>query len=315
MNKILVTGAGGFVGTYLIKELQKNTENEIFAAVFKSTSDVSSLLPPDHILEGDLTNYQVAESHLKTSTPSLIYHLAAISIVHSSVVNALSVMQSNTAISYNILEAMHTHAPSARFIAICSANQYGAVDEKDIPIKESVALRPLNPYAVSKVTQEMLALQAHYAYGLDVVVLRPFNHTGVGQTTDFVIPRLAETFANIEKGNTPPIVQAGNLDSIRDFTDVRDIVRAYVLAAEMGLPGEIYNIGSGEGHTIRQVVEIFESISKSKVTIKESEEISRRADVPVLVADTTKFRDLTGFFPTISLQRTISDILEYYRNK
>lgn len=315
MNKILVTGAGGFVGTYLIKELQKNSDNEIFAAVYKSTSDVSKLLPPDHILEGDLTNYQVAEAHVKASMPDFIYHLAAISIVHSSVENALSVMQSNTAISYNMLEAMRAMTPKARFIAICSANEYGALDPKNIPTNELSPLRPLNPYAVSKVTQEMLALQAHYAYGLDVVVLRPFNHTGVGQTTDFVIPRLAETFVKIEKNQIPPVVEVGNLDSIRDFTDVADVVRAYVLAGEMGMPGEIYNIGSGVGHTIRQIVEMFENISTVRVTVRESEAISRRADVPVLVADITKFKELTGFFPTISLERSISDILEYYRNK
>lgn len=315
MNKILVTGAGGFVGTYLIKELQKDPDNEIYAAVYKSTSDVSSLLSPDHIFEGDLTNFQVAEAHIKSAKPDLIYHLAAISIVHSSVENALSVLQSNTAISYNMLEAVRAHVPEARFLAICSANEYGAVKARNVPIAESVALRPLNPYAVSKVTQEMLSLQAHYAYGLDVVVLRPFNHTGVGQTTNFVIPRLGETFAKIEKNLIPPVVEVGNLDSIRDFTDVRDIVRAYVLAGKMGMPGEIYNIGSGEGHTIRQIVEMFESIASVRVNVSESEAISRRSDVPVLVADTTKFRELTGFFPTISLQRTISDILEYYRNK
>ncbi len=314
-KRILVTGAGGFVGTYLIKELQKNPTNEIFAAVYKSTSDISQLLAPDHILEGDLTNYLVAESHIKVANPDIIYHLAAISIVHSSVQNALAVLQSNTAISYNMLEAMRQHAPNARFLAICSANEYGALDARHIPTAEHAPLRPLNPYAVSKVTQEMLALQAHCAYGLDVVILRPFNHTGVGQTTDFVIPRLAETFAKIEKQLIPPKVEVGNLTSIRDFTDVRDIVKAYVLAAEMGMPGEIYNIGSGVGHTIAQIVEIFESLSTTKVTVVESDTISRRADVPALVADTTKFRDLTGYFPAISLERTISDILEYYRNK
>lgn len=312
-KRILVTGAGGFVGTYLIKELQKDPANEIFGSVYKATSDISALLPADHVLQGDLTVGQVAQTHLETAKPDLIYHLAALSVVHSSVANALPTIQGNTAISYNLFEAIKAVVPRARTLAVCSANVYGAVAPVDLPTRETAPFNPLNPYAVSKIAQEMLALQAHLAHGLDVVIVRPFNHSGPGQTGDFVLPKLAQQVVRIERELSLPVLELGSGDSVRDFTDVRDMVKAYVLAAAQGLAGEVYNLGSGVGHTIRQIAEIYLSLSQKKFTIQELPSLSRPSDVPALVADVTKFRTLTAFLPTISLERTISDILEYER--
>ena len=313
-KKILITGAGGFVGSYLIKELQKDESNEIYGSVYKSTSDITNLLPKDHILTGDLTQKEVADSHVKASKPDVIYHLAALSVVHNSTANALATLQGNTAISYNLFEAIRAYAPRARTIAVCSANVYGAVDPKNIPISETVCFRPLNPYAVSKITQEMIAQQAHLSYGLDIVVVRPFNHSGPGQTEDFVLPKLAKKVVAIEQESSLPTLELGGGSAIRDWTDVRDMVRAYVKVAEMGGAGEIYNIGSGIGTSIRAVADIFQSLSKRPFNIVEKPELNRPSDVPSLVADATKFKELTGYFPVISLERTISDILEYERN-
>ena len=315
MTKILITGAGGFVGTYLIKELQLSADNEIFAAVYKSTSDITDLVSADHIIEGDLTSFDFTAQLLASTKPDVVYHLAALSVVGNSVQNAVQIMNSNTAISYNLFEAVKMHAPSTRVIAICSANEYGAVRDTSKPIDESVPLRPLNSYAVSKVTQEMLALQYHLAHGLNVVIVRPFNHTGIGQTTDFVIPRLAEQFAKIEQGILPPTIEVGNTDTVRDFTDVRDMVHGYVLAAQSGVSGEIYNIGSGVGYTIAQIIEMLQSLSTVKVDIKTNNQLVRSADVPILIADASKFKSITGWTPSIPLQTTISDILNYYRSK
>ncbi|KKU26961.1 MAG: NAD-dependent epimerase/dehydratase [Microgenomates group bacterium GW2011_GWF2_46_18] len=301
--KILITGAGGFVGTYLIRQLQKKTDNEIYGAVYKSTSDISSLLPQNHILEGDLTDFAVAESHLQTVQPDIIYHLAALSVVGNSFANAIKVINTNTNLSFNLFEAARLIVPKARIINICSANVYGAVLDSSRPLTESTPFRPLNPYSVSKINQEMLGLEYHLTYGSDVIALRPFNHTGIGQTTDFLIPRLAQQFAAIEKGQLAPTIEIGNLDSIRDFSDVRDMVRAYVLAAESCLAGEAYNIGSGKGYKVSQVIDIFQSLSQAKVEIKVKKDLVRSADVP------------TGYFPVISLERTISDILDFYRQQ
>lgn len=312
--RILITGAGGFVGTHLIKELQQNPGVEIFAAVYQSTSDIASLVEADHIFEGDLTDYTFAQELIQTTKPDVIYHLAALSVVHDSVEHATSVINSNTTISYNILEATRLSAPQARFIAICSANVYGLVDSSEIPLKETTPFRPLNPYAVSKITQEMLALQYHLAHSLDVVILRPFNHTGVGQTTDFVIPAFAKQFVQIEKGATP-VIEVGNLETTRDFTDVSDMVRAYVLASDKCVAGTAYNIGSGRGYTIREILNIFQKITGQTVEIKENQSLIRKSDVPVLIADASKFRESTGWEPKISLEITISDILNYWRKQ
>ncbi len=314
MIKILITGAGGFVGTHLIKELQKNPEVEIFAAVYKSTSDIASLVPSSHISEGDLTDAGFAQKLIQTTKPDVIYHLAALSVVQDSAKHATSVINSNTTISYNILEATKLSAPKARFIAICSANVYGLVDSSEIPIKETTPFRPLNPYAVSKIAQEMLALQYHLAHSLDIVILRPFNHTGVGQTTDFVIPAFAKQFALIEQGATP-VIEVGNLETTRDFTDVSDMVRAYVLASEKCESGIAYNIGSGRGYTIHEILDIFQKVTGQTVEIKENQSLVRYSDVPVLIADASKFRESTGWEPKVSLETTISDILNYWRKQ
>ena len=218
-------------------------------------------------------------------------------------------------LSFNLFEAARLIVPKARIINICSANVYGAVLDSSRPLTESTPFRPLNPYSVSKINQEMLGLEYHLTYGSDVIALRPFNHTGIGQTTDFLIPRLAQQFAAIEKGQLAPTIEIGNLDSIRDFSDVRDMVRAYVLAAESCLAGEAYNIGSGKGYKVSQVIDIFQSLSQAKVEIKVKKDLVRSADVPALVADFTKFKEATGYFPVISLERTISDILDFYRQQ
>jgi GDP-4-dehydro-6-deoxy-D-mannose reductase len=313
MKKILITGAGGFVGSYLIKELQKNPDNDIYGAVYRSTSDLSALLRADHLIAGDLTDFTYTKQLIQTTKPALIYHLAALSAVHNSTQQVVKVINTNTTISYHTLEAIRLFAPSARLVAICSANVYGAVQNTDKPISESTAFRPLNPYAVSKVTQEMLALQYHLAHNLDTIILRPFNHTGVGQTTDFVIPALAKQFAAIA-GGAEPVLSVGNIDNTRDFTDVSDMAKAYVLAAEKCQSGEVYNIGSGVGYTVRAIIGIFEKLIGQKVELKSSPEQVRSSDVPVLIADATKFCSATGWKPTVSLENTISAILNSYRS-
>jgi GDP-4-dehydro-6-deoxy-D-mannose reductase len=313
MKKVLITGAGGFVGNHLIRALKAKADVEIFAAVYQTGSDITSLIPSDHIIAGDLTDFAYTQKLMRIARPDVIYHLAALSVVHSSSSQATTVMNGNATISYNLLEAFRLDCPKSRFIAISSGNVYGAVEDTSHPIAESTPLRPLNPYGVSKVTQEMLALQYYLAYGLDIVILRPFNHTGVGQTTDFVIPKLAEQFTQAEKGVAQSLIEVGNLDTIRDFTDVSDMVSAYLLAADLGVSGQIYNIGSGTGHTIAEILNILQSLSHVKVEIKVKEDLVRTADVPVLIADASKFKQLTGWEPKVSLRTTISDILNNYR--
>ena len=307
-HKILVTGAGGFVGPYLIRELQKNAEHEIFASIYSATSDIAGLLPGDHVIEGDLTDAKYCQDLVKRSSPDVIYHLAALSDVKESEGAALHVLTANTEIQYNMLEAVKSIAPLARFVAVCSANVYGLVGGSEVPINESQPLRPLNPYAVSKLTQEFLTLQYHLSYGLNTVILRPFNHTGVGQTENFVIPALVRQFVQIKRGLQAAQIEIGNTASIRDFTDVRDMVRAYILSSTKCESGQVYNIGSGKGSSIAQIIELLQDISGIKVEVLTSKERVRHSDVPVLIADNTKFVTATSWLPEVKFHETLSSV-------
>lgn len=312
-KRILITGAGGFVGPYLIRELQSRGFKEIYASIFSPSSDISRLLASDHLITGDLTKYQDAEALVKQSAPDIIYHLAALSVVGTSVQDAERVLTSNTLLQYNLLEAVKQNAPKSRLVAICSANEYGKVYEHEVPISESQPLRPLNPYAVSKIAQEMLALQYHYSYGLDIVIIRAFNHTGPGQTEHFVVPALAKQFAQIERGDKTGTIEVGNLDTARDFTDVRDIVKGYVMAAEKCQSGEVYNLGSGNLVTVKEILESLQRLVSVKVEIRAEDSRLRSSDVPILLADNHKFVEATGWQPTLEFSETLADVLEYYR--
>ena len=315
MAKILITGAGGFVGSYLIRALQAKGSYEIYATVYKSSTNILSLLPADHVVEGDLTDGTFANTLIQSVKPDIIFHLAALSVVHSSDKQALSVLMANTALQYNLLESVRQFAPRVRLLAVCSANEYGLVEDYQKPITESTPLRPLNPYAVSKVTQEMLTLQYHLAYNLDTVILRPFNHTGAGQTLDFVVPTLAKQFASISKGQVPPMIEVGNLDNVRDFTDVADMVEGYILAAEKGVSGEVYNLGSGVGLSVRDLIAKFEEVAGVKVEVKVRDSQLRVADIPILVCDATKFRTLSGWSPKIPLATTLTNVYNYWKEQ
>ena len=312
-KRVLITGAGGFVGQYLISELQKNPENEIFGSLNSQNPQLKKKLSDSHLFYGDLTDPVVTSEQIKAVRPNLVFHLASLSTVHDSNTNALRVMQQNTAISYNLFESLRLYSPTTRTIAICSANEYGAVAPSFIPTSETTPFRPLNPYAVSKITQEMIALQYHLAHGMDIVIARPFNHSGPGQTHDFVLPKIAHQVVAIERGNSPAILEIGSAESMRDFSDVRDMVRAYVQLGELGDSGEAYNLGSGVAHSIREIAHTFLELSQIPFDIVEQQNLNRHEDVPTLIADTSKFNQLAPFIPTISLKSTLSDILEYER--
>lgn len=301
MTNILITGAGGFVGGYLSTELEKDQENKIISSKYSPSTD--------------LTNFAYTSSLVQTARPDIIYNLAAISRVESTVEDTTKIINNNAILTYNLLEAARLHAPRARIITISSGNVYGQVLPGESILKESSPLRPLNAYAVSKLSQEFLTLQYHYAYQLDTVILRPFNHTGPGQSSDFVIPAFARQFAAIIKGEGNPTIKVGNLHTSRDFTDVRDMVKAYRLAAQKCQSGEIYNIGRGVAYTIGDILNLLKDISGVTVNIQTDESKIRSADVPALVADSSKFRSVTKWEPAITFEQTLRDVLQYWKDQ
>lgn len=313
-QKVLVTGAGGFVGLYLVKALLKEGHT-VYTSTYSANPELAELLPTEQIIQGDLTDFAYTRACLETSRPEVIYHLAALSVTHTDPAAAKTTLTNNLVLQFNLLEAMRLTTPQAKLIAVCSGGVYGVVNEDELPIGESVTPRPLNAYAVSKLSQEYLALQYHYAYQLEVVILRPFNHTGPGQTDQFVVPALAKQFAQIKAGQKEPVIEVGNLTTARDFTDVQDMVEAYLLAAKHGQSGEIYNLGSGVSHSIGDILNELKILSGIEVVIKEDPTRVRGVDVPNLVADSRKFCELTGWQPTISFSQTLSDVLKYWQQQ
>jgi GDP-4-dehydro-6-deoxy-D-mannose reductase len=194
-----------------------------------------------------------------------------------------------------------------------SSEEYGFVRKDELPIREDNPLRPLSPYAVSKVAQDLLAYQYWMSYRMHVVRTRGFNHTGPRRGEVFVTSNLARQIAEIEKGVRKPVVWVGNMEAIRDFTDVRDMVRAYWLALERGEPGEVYNLCSGRGYAVRNVLEILLGLTATQVEVREDPARLRPSDVEILLGDGSRFRQVTGWQPTIPFDVTLKDLLDYWR--
>ncbi len=187
------------------------------------------------------------------------------------------------------------------------------VYQDEVPIKETNPLRPLSPYAVSKVAQDMLGYQYWMSWKVDSVRTRGFNHEGPRRGPVFVASDFAKQIADIEKGRKKPVLSVGNLEAQRDFTDVRDMVKAYWLALEKGAPGEVYNLCSGKAWTIRAVLDHLLGLSKAKIEVKQDPARLRPSDVPILLGDASKFHAVTGWVPTIPFETTLADMLEYWR--
>ncbi len=315
--RVLVTGISGFAGSYLAEYLLGKKGVEVHGTT-RSTSNKELIRPIArrlHLYTCDLQNAAGVKRLLKTARPDRIFHLAAQSHVPTSWKNPAQTLVSNTLGQLNIFQAVRElHLDPLIHIA-GSSDEYGKVSPREIPIKESAPLRPLSPYAVSKATQDLLAYQYYASFKLRVVRTRGFSHTGPRQRGEFVASNFARQVALIEAGKQTPVIHAGNLEAIRDFTDVRDIVKAYWLALEKGIPGEVYNICTGKGHKIREIIELYMAKSAAKIKIKIDPARVRRCDVPIHVGDPSKFKKQTGWKPTISFETMLEDLLDDWREK
>ena len=315
--RVLITGFTGFVGSHLADYLVARSDIEVFGTLrWRSRlENVEHLGTRVRRIECDLRDPAAVRRALGEVRPDRIFHLAAQSYVPTSWLTPGETLGGNVLGQVNLFESIRDLDLPARVHIAGSSEEYGLVLPHEVPIREENALRPLSPYAVSKVAQDLLAYQYWKSYRLHVVRTRGFNHTGPRRGEVFVTSNFARQIAQIEKGLREPVVHVGNLDSIRDFTDVRDMVRAYWLALERGEPGEVYNVCSGRRHSAHQVLDILLGLSHVKVEIRQDPARMRPSDVTLLVGDASKFRSATGWEPEIPFEVTLTDLLEYWRKR
>jgi GDP-4-dehydro-6-deoxy-D-mannose reductase len=315
--RILITGVTGFVGSHLADYLVAQGPIELFGTHrWRSRMDnIEHLRGRLTLVECDLADPAAVRRMLDSVRPARVFHLAAHSYVPTSWLAPSETFRTNVLCQLNLFEAARDLRLEIRFQIAGSSEEYGLVKPDEVPIREDSPLRPLSPYAVSKVAQDFLAYQYWMSYRLFTVRTRGFNHTGPRRGEVFVTSNFARQIAEIEKGIREPVVRVGNLDALRDFTDVRDMVRAYWLAIERGEPGEVYNICSGRAYRIRQVLDILLGLSPATVEVREDPGRLRPSDVEILVGDCSRFQRATGWTPTIPFEVTLKDLLDYWRQR
>lgn len=316
MKKIFITGITGFAGSFLAGELVKNTDYQVHGTYLTDASlqNVHEIKDKLTLHKINLSKFSSVNTLLKNIKPDIIFHLAALTSVADSFKNATPVVLENIGMQMNILNSMmDSDIQNSRLIIISSAEIYGSIESKYLPITEETPIRPNSPYAVSKATQDLLGLQYFLSNKLDIVRVRPFNHIGPKQAPSFVVSSFAKQIAQLEKSEESTI-KVGNLESKRDFTDVRDMVKAYQQIAEKGESGEVYNVGRGESFKIQFILDSLLKLTDKKISVIKDKSLMRPVDTPEVVADNSKVQKQTGWKPTIPLEQTLKDTLDYWRN-
>jgi GDP-4-dehydro-6-deoxy-D-mannose reductase len=262
----------------------------------------------------DLLDRASVDAVVRQVQPQWVFHLAALSSPAASWDDPAATIATNAGLEANLLTALVRQKPMPRVVVVGSGDEYGRPPGRARRLDEATPLRPLTPYGVSKVTQDLLALQYHLSHGLPAIRMRPFNHAGPRQAPHFAIASFAQQIARIELGKQPPILKVGNLEARRDFTDVRDIARAYLLAAEKGKAGEVYNVGSGKAPRLRDLVDLLLTMTRSKITLEVDPARKHTAEADVYICDARRFARLTGWRPQIALERTLRDTLDDWRH-
>ena len=312
--RILITGGTGFAGSHLIEHLLSQNYSDLHATHHsRQLERVSQLLVETQIHPLELTNFSAVSQLLSSLRPTQIYHLAAISTVGDSFDRPQEVISTNTQIQLNLLVAVKDIIPDTKILVVGSAQEYDVIAHQSLTISETHPLGPTNPYGVSKVTQDLLALSFYYAYRLPILRVRPFNHIGERQPLGFAVADFAHQIVEIERGRQTQI-KVGNLAAIRDFTDVKDMVAAYQLVMDLGRPGEVYNIGSGQGLSMQIVLDKLVKLARVPIEVVVDTDRLRPLDSPKIVADCQFITDL-GWKPQHRLEETLARILDYWRSQ
>lgn len=312
--RALITGVGGFVGRYLAASLLEREGVQVFGIV-RTARKVDGLDPRVHILAADLQDRPAVDRALQTARPDAVFHLASQSSVAKSLLDPLPTIVNNIVGQVNLLEACAVQVPTARILVVGSNEEYGLTRDDELPIRETKELRPISPYAVSKVTQDLLGHQYFATKKLQIIRVRPFVHTGPGQRSVFVTPAFARQIAEMEAGLREPTMRVGFLDGQRDFTDVRDVARGYCALIERGTPGEVYNLGTGVPRTIRSILDGLLAITDVRPTVVTDPDLIRPLEVPIQYPDCSKLHAATGWRAEIPFEQTLQDILDDWRRR
>lgn len=316
--RVLITGVSGFAGSFLADYLlaQKLTQTDLEVwGVSQSSEMPRSADARINLLRGDLTDPRFTANLVSKVSPDRIYHLAAQAFVPISWQDPWATLENNIRAQANLLHAAVQNHSRARVLIVASQEEYGRVTPADLPLNEATPLRPDSPYGVSKIAQDYLGLQYFISNQMHIVRVRPFNHIGPRQNERFVAANFAKQVAEMEAGLRETKLCVGNLEAQRDFTDVRDMVRGYVLALEQGIPGEVYNLGSGQPRSIQSLVETYQWLARVPFEIEYDPQRGRPSDTPISYCDTTKMRKATGWVPEIPFEQTLADTLEYWRGR
>lgn len=306
--KVLVTGATGFVGRHLWRHILDEGLNPCGTCFPDAPS------PGDkQLFHVDLRLGAAVDGLVERVRPDWVIHLAAVSNVRKSWDNRQETLETNLVGTSNLFEAVRRFAPSARLLFISSSDVYGVLEGGEKRFREEDPFQAVSPYAYTKIAGELLGRFYVQVEKLDIVLARPFPHTGPGQSPDFVFSDWASQIVRIEKGGAEPVIRVGNLEVRRDYSDVRDIVRAYVLLMRKGRGGEVYNVGSGRTVSLAEILETLLSFSKRTIDARQDPAKLRKTDIPFLAGDVSKISRETGWTASIPLDKTLRDLIEFWR--
>src|SRR3989344_1170103 len=318
MKKVLITGINGFVGSHLDEYVIENNLGEVYGTVRGKTPsyvNLEKVLGKISIMSCDLVDAFSTDNVVKEIQPDIVFHIAAQAFVPASWKSPAETMSSNVLGSLNLFEAIRRNNIDPHIQIACSSEEYGLVHKNEVPIKETNPLRPLSPYGVSKVAMDLLGYQYFKSYGMKIVRTRAFNHSGPRRGQEYVDSNWARQVALIEAGKQKPELFVGSLTARRDFTHVRDIVRAYWIAATKATPGEVYNICTGKDYSMQEVLDMLLKMTSKKIKVTQDPERMRPSDVLILLGDCSKFRKETGWKPEISYEQTLKETLDYWRER
>ena len=308
--KCLITGFNGFCG----KHLANLFEEKIYGLSRFISDTFFRNYPNAFFYQCDLTDASRTHHVIQEIEPDCIFHLAAESSVASSFDNPADLMNNNIASQINIFEAVRSLELDTRILIAGSSEEYGLVSEDDIPVNETCSFNPLSTYAVSKVSQDMLAYQYHKSYDMDIVRVRSFNLTGPGRPHSYALSSFAYQIAQIEKRSQKGIISVGNLEAKRDYTDVRDAVKGYLQLAQKAESGSVYNLCSGKAYSLKDLLDILISFSTADIDVKVDPDKFRPSDIPVMKGDNTKIKNDIGWASSIPIHTTLLDLLNYWRH-